>query len=465
MKQEKREMFYSLLAVPVDALALFAAGALTWYLRFRTDFIGLAPAGINISFESYVLASLWLIPLYVIFFAIARLYVEHRERRFLDELFRVVLAVSTGTLAFIVILFFRQEADTSRFVVLSAWILAILLVGLGRYLLRQVEAFQLRRGRGVHKVVILGENGTSRLLRKNFRENPEQGVVVVGVVAHQDVEHILRDIKKYTLSHGITEVINTESTLTQDAQEHIVDFCDERRLKYKFTPNLFETQATHMAISTVAGMPIVELKKTPLEGWGRVGKRVLDVTGATVGVVVLSPVLLGLAAAVKLGSKGPVFYRDKRVDRDRVFKLLKFRSMYIGADKLREELRKKYNERPGPLFKMKNDPRVTPVGRFIRKTSLDELAQLFNVIKGDMSLVGPRPHRPEEIARYQKHHRALLRIKPGITGLAAISGRSDLDFEDEVRLDTYYIEHWSLLLDLKILIRTLPAVLSRKAAV
>lgn len=190
----------------------------------------------------------------------------------------------------------------------------------------------------------------------------------------------------------------------------------------------------------------------------------IDVTGASLGLIVLSPLFGLLALAVKLDSKGPVFYKDKRVDRDQVFNLLKFRSMIDNADVLRAKMMR-LNERSGPLFKIKQDPRITRVGRFTRKTSLDELPQLINVLKGDMSLVGPRPHRPDEIVKYKKHHRALLRIKPGITGLAAISGRSDLDFEDEVRLDTYYIEHWSLLLDLKILLRTLPVVLSRRSAV
>jgi exopolysaccharide biosynthesis polyprenyl glycosylphosphotransferase len=463
MRRERSDIFYSLLLVPVDVLTLFLAGWLTWYLRFRTGFLGLPPAGVSVHFESYLLTSLWLIPLFVVFFGIARLYTDRRERRFLDELFRVILATSTGTLALIVVLFFRQEADTSRFVVLTAWIFSIVFVAVGRYILRQVEKIQLRHGRGVHRVIIIGENVTSRLLRTNFRQHPDQGVLVVGIVAQQDILHILREAKRYMETHGITEVINTDNTLTQESQERLVDFCDERHLRYKFTPNLFETQATHMSITTVAGVPIVELKKTPLEGWGRVWKRIGDVIGASAGILVLSPIMAAVAIAVKLGPPGPIFIRQARIDRDREFTLYKFRSMYDKVDHLRTKLAH-LNERSGPLFKIKNDPRVTPVGRFIRKTSLDELPQFFNVLKGDMSLVGPRPHRPEEIARYQKHHRALLRIKPGITGLAAISGRSDLDFEDEVRLDTYYIEHWSLLLDIKILLRTIPAVLARKSA-
>jgi exopolysaccharide biosynthesis polyprenyl glycosylphosphotransferase len=457
-------MFYSLLLLPVDAVALLLAGLLTWYLRFKTDVPGLDPAGATLSLDSFFTFAAVIIPAYLIIFAIARLYVDHREQRYLDELFRVLLGLSTGTLGLIVYLFFRQEVDTSRFLIIATWILSILFVAIGRYGVRIFERLERKRGIGVHKVIIVGENDTSRRLRRNFREHPEQGVQVVAVIGHQDAGRIVREIEQYLETHQPSEIIQTDPTLRQSSVEHLLDFCDEHRLRYKFTPNIFETQATNIGLSTVAGIPIVELKHTPLEGWGRIGKRALDIVGSSIGIVVLSPVLLALAAAVKFGSPGPVFYRDKRVDRDRVFKLLKFRSMYIGADKLREELRKKYNERPGPLFKMKNDPRVTPVGRFTRKTSLDELAQLFNVIKGDMSLVGPRPHRPEEIARYKKHHRKLLRIKPGITGLAAISGRSDLDFEDEVRLDTYYIEHWSLLLDLKILLRTIPVVLARRSA-
>jgi len=462
MKRERRDIFYSLLLVPVDALALLLAGFATWYVRFSVDVPGLRDAG-DFPIERLWIALLWIVPSFLIVFAGAGLYASYRERRFLDEVFRALLAVSTGILGIIVVLFFRQEVETSRFVLLVGWVAAAVFVVLGRLIVRRIERWQLRRGIGVHRIVMVGGNETGRRLRTMFREHPEMGVRVVASLAGHDIDHLLRELGRAVEAHQPHEVLLTEQSLPQEDVEKMLDFCDEHRLRYKFTPNTFETQATNIGLSTAAGIPIVELKATPLEGWGRVGKRTVDVIGATAGVVVLSPVLLALALAVKLGSKGPVFYRDKRVDRDRVFKLLKFRSMYDNVDHLRKELMQ-YNERTGPMFKIKNDPRVTPVGRFIRKTSLDELGQLFNVIKGDMSLVGPRPHRPDEIAKYERHHRKLLRIKPGITGLAAISGRSDLDFEEEVRLDTYYIEHWSLLLDLKILLRTIPVVLSRKGS-
>ncbi len=464
MKHERREIFFNLLLIPVDALALFFAGALTWYLRFQTDIPGLDPSGVAFDFQSFLLAMLWIVPLYLIILAIARLYADHRELRFLDELFRVALAIATGTLALIVILFLRQESETSRFLILAAWILGTLIVGLGRFLIRIIERWQLRRGIGVHNVVIIGDNEQSRRLRKNFRAHPEQGVRVVGLIATKETAQILRSLENYMTAHGAAEIIQTDQDLSKETTEKILDFADINKLRYKFTPNTYETQATNIGISTVAGMPIVELKATPLEGWGRVGKRTLDIFGASAGLVVLSPVFLFTAIAIKLDSVGPVFEKMARVGASGEFLLFKFRSMIKDARFMKEKLMK-YNERTGPLFKMKQDPRITRVGRFIRRTSIDELAQLINVLKGEMSLVGPRPHEPNEVAKYQQHHYKLLRIKPGITGLAAISGRSDLDFEEEVRLDTYYIEHWTLLFDLKILIRTLPAVLARKAAV
>jgi exopolysaccharide biosynthesis polyprenyl glycosylphosphotransferase len=463
MKVERRDMFYSLLLLPVDAVALLLAGLLTWYLRFKTDFLGLDPAGTVLSLHSFFIIAAAIIPAYLIIFAIARLYVDHREQRYLDELFRVLLGLSTGTLGLIVFLFFRQEVDTSRFLIIATWILGILFVAIGRYGVRIYERIERKRGIGVHKVIIIGENDTSRRLRRNFREHPEQGVQVVAVIGHQDAGRIVREITEYLETHQPSEIIQTDPTLRQSSVEHLLDFCDEHRLRYKFTPNIFETQATNIGIGTVAGIPIVELKHTPLEGWGRIGKRALDIAGSSLGLIILSPVYALIAIAIKMDTEGPVFERMARVGNGGEFKLYKFRSMIKNARFMKQKLMK-YNERTGPLFKMKNDPRITLVGRFIRRTSLDELGQLINVFKGEMSLVGPRPHEPEEVAKYQRHHRKLLTIKPGITGLAAISGRSDLDFEDEVRLDTYYIEHWSLLLDLKILLRTIPVVLARRSA-
>ena len=210
---------------------------------------------------------------------------------------------------------------------------------------------------------------------------------------------------------------------------------------------------------------MIEIKRTPLDGWGRILKRITDTFSSAIILLVLSPLLICVAIIIKLDSPGPVFYRSERVgERERRFGLYKFRSMVENAHAMKPELMK-YNERnDGPLFKMKNDPRITRFGKFIRRTSLDELPQLYNILRGEMSMVGPRPHEPEEVRRYQKEQRKLLAIKPGITGLAQISGRSELNFNEEARLDIYYIEHWSPLLDFKILLRTPWVVLSAKSA-
>jgi exopolysaccharide biosynthesis polyprenyl glycosylphosphotransferase len=226
----------------------------------------------------------------------------------------------------------------------------------------------------------------------------------------------------------------------------------------------------------VGGVPVVEVRRTALEGWGAIAKRVFDLLIAGLLIIILSPVMLVIALAIKTNSKGPVIYKNERVGyKGRTFKLYKFRSMLaelstgaeFGGEKALELEKKLIEEnsiKEGPVYKIKNDPRVTSVGRFIRETSLDELPQLFNVMNGTMSLVGPRPHQPREVEKYESHEKRVLAVRPGITGLAQISGRSEIPFADEARLDNFYIEHWSLITDLIILIKTPFAVVGRKGA-
>jgi exopolysaccharide biosynthesis polyprenyl glycosylphosphotransferase len=234
-----------------------------------------------------------------------------------------------------------------------------------------------------------------------------------------------------------------------------------------------QVQRTNIEMNSISGIPLLSLKPTSLDGWGRVVKRIFDIFGAAIGLIILSPVFLITAIAIKLDSKGTIIFkylddgsRVKRVgEHGKLFNFYKFRSMHPNTHNLRYTELAKLNQREGtPMVKIKNDPRVTRVGKFIRNTSIDELPQLWNVLKGDISLVGPRPHLPEEVAKYDKHHKFVLSIKPGITGLAQISGRSDLDFEREIQLDTYYIENWSIWMDIKIILKTFAVVFAGKAA-
>jgi exopolysaccharide biosynthesis polyprenyl glycosylphosphotransferase len=238
-------------------------------------------------------------------------------------------------------------------------------------------------------------------------------------------------------------------------------------------PDLVQVQRTNIEISSPSGIPLISLKPTPLDGWGRVLKRIFDIFGAIIGLVLLSPILIITAIAIKLDSKGTILFkylddgsRVKRVGQyGRLFNFLKFRSMKPNTHNMRyNELAKQDIRKDSPMVKIKNDPRVTRVGKFIRKTSIDELPQLWNVLKGDMSLVGPRPHLPEEVEKYENHHKFVLSLKPGITGLAQIGGRSNLDFEKEIQLDTFYIENWSLWKDIKIILKTFKVVFTGKAA-
>ena len=211
------------------------------------------------------------------------------------------------------------------------------------------------------------------------------------------------------------------------------------------------------------GRPYIEVKRAALDGWGRVAKRILDIIFSFLSLIILSPFFVLLGVIIKLDSSGPIFIALTRVgQRGKLFKLYKFRSMVKNAEQLKKDLIAQNERKDGPLFKMKNDPRVTRLGRFIRRYSIDELPQLLNVFKGQMSLVGPRPHQPDEVSQYDYNQKELLFIKPGMTGLAQVSGRSGLSFGEEVRLDLFYVHQWSIWLDLKILLKTIVVVLSSK---
>ena len=229
-------------------------------------------------------------------------------------------------------------------------------------------------------------------------------------------------------------------------------------------PGLIEVAGPRLHIRPFEGLPLLAVEQPSFEGWRRVVKGGLDRVVAGVALVVLAPVLALIAAAVAFTSPGPVLFRQERVGLNgKPFTMLKFRSMVVDADRQLEQLRKD-NISDGLLFKMRTDPRVTPVGRLLRRLSLDELPQLLNVLGGSMSLVGPRPPLPDEVARYDTSVSRRLLVKPGLTGLWQISGRSDLSWEESVRLDLRYVENWSLALDLLILWKTGRAVLSSSGA-
>jgi len=460
---KKSELIFSALLLPVDFLMLLVAGIATYFLRTRI-LNSFRPVlfEFNLPFNRYFLLVIFVSLIFLAAYAVSGLYNLRSTRKTIAEIFRVIIASSAAIMAVIIYIFLQQTLFNSRFLVLGAWFLAIVFVCSGRLAMRFLQRFLVSRyDFGVHKVMVIGNDEISNRIVEEIKLFPAYGYRIVKQLANPEVF----EVKLAVGNPGIDEVILANPNYPADKVTEIVDFCNENHLVFKFVPNLYQTLTTNFAIDTFSGAPLIELKRTALDGWGKITKRVIDIVGSAFGLVILSPFFLIIAFAIKWETEGPVFVHLERISRNNRIKLLKFRSMINHAEKYKDQLRQ-FNERgDSPLFKMKNDPRVTGVGRFLRHLRLDELPQFWNVLKGDISLVGPRPHQPDEIEKYEKRHRRLLAIKAGATGMAQISGSSDLPFEKEVAIDILYIENWSLSQDFKILILTFLKLFRDKSAV
>jgi exopolysaccharide biosynthesis polyprenyl glycosylphosphotransferase len=229
-------------------------------------------------------------------------------------------------------------------------------------------------------------------------------------------------------------------------------------------PDIFQQRLRQLDMDSLGGIPVIGLQQTQISQGALIVKRAIDIVGSIILLILVAPLMLVVILAIRIDSPGPAVFRHRRVGRSgQEFRIYKFRSMIQGAEELQSEL-EPLNEADGPLFKIRDDPRLTRVGRFLRRTSIDELPQLFNILRGEMSLVGPRPGTPEEVEKYEPWQRERLSIWPGLTGLWQVSGRSNVPFAEMCQLDIYYIENWSLSLDLRILLRTIPYVIFRHGA-
>jgi exopolysaccharide biosynthesis polyprenyl glycosylphosphotransferase len=376
-------------------------------------------------------------------------------------------------MAAIVLLFFRSELFSSRFIVLAVWVIAFLYVAGGRIAVRLLQRALLHMGVGMRRVALIGaDDGSAVLLQREFSKHPSFGYRIVKRCRAFDAG-AAAELDALAKADGLDDVVVTDPDLPREELQRAMGFARSRHLAFRYTADLLATHAKNVDIAMLAGIPVITVKSTRLDAWGRIFKRIFDIVVSLLLLVVASPIMLVTALAIVVDSRGPVLFSRKddgapvtRVgENGKAFRYFKFRSMRPGSDSARyAELAHLDTRKDGPLVKIKDDPRVTRVGAFIRRWSIDELPEFFLVLIGKMSLVGPRPHLPEEVAKYDDAHRHVLSIKPGITGLAQVSGRSDLAFDDEVRLDTYYMENWSPWLDLAILIRTPLAVIGRRIA-
>lgn len=465
------ELFFTVLRVPADFIALIGAGALAYSLRFET-FADIRPVLFSLPFADYlamvaVAAAVWLL-----IFAAAGLYTVGGTRKKFEEFRKIFLACSTGFAGLLAILFFSREFFASRFIVLAGWALSIFLVTLMRLCIHALQTISQRYGFGVKNIVLIGNEREAEILAEEFKRRPSLGYRVL-----QSFPAFNAAAEKNITGHEIDEIILAKPETPPKEVHALIDFADERHIPLKYSADMFAVHAADLEFSTVAGIPLMEIKRTRLEGWGRVSKRIFDIVGSLILLLLTSPLLIAAAFLTALENGFPVIYLNERVGlRGRVFNTLKFRTMYkkycIGkqfpnsqeALQFEAKLIEERGIKEGPVYKIKNDPRITRVGRVLRKLSIDELPQLFNVLRGNMSLIGPRPHQPREVEKYDKHHRKIFNIKPGITGLAQISGRSDLSFEEEFKLDSYYMERWSMKLDIIILFKTPFVVLFSRGA-
>ena len=391
------------------------------------------------------------------------LYRTPRDRSIFDESWMVVKAVAVATALLSLSIFTSGEKEISRLVIWCSGIFSIVALSGWRAAKRQLVLRRTQAGINVHRALIVGTGHLGRALARWLDDNPQFGYVVCGYLDSRPstdprVLGTIKDLRNVMLAHFVDELFITlpaDRTLVK----HLVLQARRLRLSLKVVPDLYDGLAWQAPLHTLGGFPLMELCRQPIPALGLAFKRVTDIIVASLLLVATSPFLALLALLIRMDSKGPVFYVADRVGRKGVkFRCYKLRTMVVRADEQKDELRNA-NERNGPFFELANDPRVTPLGRWLRKLSLDEIPQLWNVLRGDMSLVGPRPHPVDDFERYDVEHLRRLDVKPGLTGLWQVTARRDPSFDTNMALDLEYIENWSLWLDLKITLRTVPAVL------
>ena len=450
---------------------ILLAAASAYFLRGTEFFQPYVSRVFNLAFDDYFRFALTVAPLFIVILAIEGLYRMRVTRRLWQELYGVTKAITIGLIILMIAVFLQREWFSSRFVILVSWFLAVVYVVFARFLLQRVQRwFLIHRGVGVHRLLLIGTNQRMYALKKLLTRDKTLGYRVVD---HIDTASVTR-VKEIRAKKGIDEIVIGDPTLTDDEQEKLFDYCQINNITYKYFPTTLQTPRFEMKIFN--GEPVIEFQHTPLDGWGKVLKRAFDIVAGVILTILFSPVMLIIALLIKLeDAGGPVIYTNERIgENGEKIPVFKFRYMqwkwcinkanpnFQEALAYEKELIAERSLREGPLYKIKDDPRKTRVGAIIERYSIDELPQLFNVLRGEMSLVGPRPHQKREVEKYSEYHRRLLTIKPGVTGMAQVSGRSDLDFEDEYRLDVFYIENWSLWLDILICFKTAAALIRRR---
>jgi exopolysaccharide biosynthesis polyprenyl glycosylphosphotransferase len=467
-------LIYSIFLLIGDFLALVAAFAAAYIIRFRIFDDSKAA---TVGGENFLLAILSILPIWLLIHAFIGLYrQEIYEKRFV-EIGRLLVGSVIGVMAVISYDFLTDSnLLPGRLVPLYALGLGFVFLTLFRTIARLIRHTLYRFGNSVSNVLIVGDTPVSESMALAVSDTRHTGLHVLGIVGKQhphfkafdSFEEAISKLSKSQI-HGI---IQTELYRDADKNNEILRHAQTHHISYRFVPGNGDLFVGNIAVELFAGLPVIAVHQTALIGWGRVLKRLFDLFVTLVGMIIAIPVMAIIAVIMFIfDPKGGIFFKQTRLTRfNREFIVYKFRTQYKKYDGTTPEqafemmgkpgLAKKYRENGDFLAK---DPRITPVGKFLRATSLDEIPQLFNVLKGDISLVGPRALVPHELNAYEKKH-SILSVKSGLTGLAQISGRRDINFEERRKLDVYYVQNWSFWMDISILIRTVRAVLTGSGA-
>ncbi len=470
----------ALVRMLIDGSLAGLALVVAYALRFEFQLGGDVPAASDQPLSFFYGKIVLFAALAVIVFHFKGLYRLPRWSTLLDETW-IIASGTVLAMAGVILIAFFDRFNPSRLVFASAVPIAIGLLICARVLYRFIRERIWARGIGVDRVLVIGGGRAAHRILQWLLGQPHMGYKVVGYVdqsPRSELTHIatstgvqapaylgtIDELRTIASREQVDEVIIALSPSEHERSLSVMNLCRQMDIEFKLVPDLYTMALDHVDIHEVAGLPLIGLKPATISGWNFAVKRAMDIALSLFILIAFGWLLVLIAIAIKFDSRGPVFFRQERVGRNgRRFHCYKFRTMVTDAEARKPDLQKATG-RETLLFKMKDDPRRTRVGRWLRQSSLDEAPQFFNVLLGEMSVVGPRPMVPVEVAEYQDWHFERLLVPPGMTGLWQVNGRSNLTFDEMVRLDLYYAENWSPWLDVKTIIRTVPAVLTARGA-
>ncbi len=453
------------LTVVFDSIAIEFSFLFSYWLRFKTNLLNFLPLTEDKPpLQAYLLGSLVVIPIWLLIFNSRKMYGARRNISLTDDFFSIIKIVTIGMLIVMSAAFFYRAFSYSRIVFGLIWIISIITITFGRAAILQIEKMLYRKGRELRNAVIIGNNQTADKIFNSFYKHPLLGYRLVGYYSNTPAEKSfeisnlkylgnLDDVPDNIVEKNIELILIALSYDEHPSLYKLVQECEGVNVEFMMVPDMLEIMTGGMKIEEIEGIPFIKIKSIPMTTWGRIFKRTFDILISFLLLLILSPLFLLIIILIKFNSKGPAFFFQDRIGLDgQSFKMIKFRSMVVGAEK--------YDEEAG--LGIQNDPRQTRIGKLLRRMSLDELPQLINVLKGEMSLVGPRPERPYFVEQFKNLVPKYLdrhRVKTGMTGWAQVNGfRGDSSLEERIKFDIYYIENWSFWFDIKILLRTIKAV-------